>query len=187
MLRLQIVLWSSFTGNVQSPSCLCMGYKAKHRKQSPYPQCLSLPWKPLVQPQGKLFPAVQTLPVLAMHRTMQLLPPSPSQPFCSVFSVAPVVRPPVSLPQLPLCFCHLGRRATLWFPQDPNEGASAQPRAWQTALYFYCRLFQTSAWVNMEAHLTHRQANTYFHFQFVFQVSSTHWHFCRIRRMRAWF
>lgn len=168
------MLWCSFTGNVQSPALLGMGYKAKHRNQSPCLQCLSLHWKPLVQPQGKLFPAVHTSPVSAMHRTVQLLLPSPSQPFYLVFSVAAVVIPPVSIPQLPLCFCHLARRATLWFPQGPTEGASAQPRAQQTALCFYCRLFQTSVWLNMEDHLTHRQENTYFYFQFVLQVSSTH-------------
>lgn len=102
-----------------------MGCKAKHRKQRKPSWCLSLPWKQLVQPQGKLFPAMQIFPLLVMHSTRHLpIPQSfpknqPGLPNCGR------VTPPVTLPQLPLCCCQLAR-TTHFIPQGPNKGTNAQ-------------------------------------------------------------
>lgn len=104
---------------------LGMGCKAKHRKQRKPSWCLRLPWKLLVQPQGKLFPAMQMFPVLAMHSTKHL---SSSQSFPNNQPGLPScgrVTPPVTLPQLLLCFCQLAR-ATHFIPQGRNKGTNAQ-------------------------------------------------------------
>lgn len=184
MLELQLVLWCLFTRNLQSPS-LGMGCKAKCRKPSPHPRCLSLPSKQLVEPQGKLFPAIHVQHCAAPYTAV--LPNL-------VFPAAAGVTPPVSLPQLPLCLCHLARKAIHCFPQGPTKGISAWPRAsvpiltttthgqvWQTALW-YCSISPTCIWVNREAHLTPRQENPYFYFfQLLLPASSL----CRIRKSGA--
>lgn len=113
-------------------------------------------WKQLIQPQGKLFPAMQMFPVLAMHSTRHL---PTSQSFPDNQPGLPSrgrVTPPVTLPQLLLCFCQLAR-AKHCFPQGPNKGPNAWPGAslpipigsaqregWQIAPYFYCSFSQTS-------------------------------------------
>lgn len=96
------------------------GCKTKHRKQRKPSWCLSLPWKQLVQPQGKLFPAMQMFQILAMHGTRHLptfqsFPDNqPGLPSCGR------VIPPVALSQLLLCFCQLAR-ATHSIPRSQQR------------------------------------------------------------------
>lgn len=190
MPGLQIVLWCSFSGNLQTPSSLGIGCKAKRRKQSPPPQWLSLPWKQLVQPQGKLFPASfgHTQHCAALYAPA--LPNGPVQSSQLLQGVTPLV----PLPQLLLRFCHLARRATHCLPQGPNKGTNtAHPHQHRTRegpgklLCTSTAASQTSIWVNRETHLTSRQETPYFYFfQLLLPFSSVHWHFCRIRNTRAW-
>lgn len=150
--------------------------QSKAQEAKSLPQCLSLPWKQLV---SSCFQP-------SMHSTMQLPTPQtfPTHPFGLPSCCRGHTSGAPSL--LPLCFCHLVRRATHHFPQGPNKGASAWPRApssssppphkgraWKTALCSYCGFSGTSIWVNGEAHLTPRQENPYFYFfQLLLSVSS---------------